>query len=63
MTRVVESGSGFQSQGQYDLLVGAPWSGEYDIEVLFPAGSVTATAEPGDDLTSFADGRVVQGLQ
>ncbi len=63
MTRVIESGSGYQSQGQYDLLVGAPWSGEYDIEVRFATGTVTATADLGDDLTIFADGRVVQGLQ
>ncbi|MGQ0430238.1 MAG: FG-GAP-like repeat-containing protein [Gammaproteobacteria bacterium] len=63
MIRVVESGSGLQSQGQYDLLVGAPWPGEYDIEVRFAAGTVTATADAGDDLTIFADGRVVAGLQ
>ncbi|MGQ0385008.1 MAG: FG-GAP-like repeat-containing protein [Gammaproteobacteria bacterium] len=63
MMRVIESGSGFQSQGQYDLLVGAPWPGEYDIEVRFAGGVVTTTADPGDDLTIFADGRVVTGLQ
>jgi hypothetical protein len=63
MTRVVESGSGYQSQGQYDLVIGTSWAGEHDIEVLFPAGTVTATAEPGDDLTIFADGRVQTGLQ
>jgi hypothetical protein len=63
MTRVIESGSGLRAQGQYDLLVGAPWPGEYDIAVRFAAGTVNATAEAGDDLTIYSDGRVVQGLQ
>jgi hypothetical protein len=63
MTRVIESGSGLRAQSQYDLLVGAPWPGEYDIAVRFAGGTVNATAEPGDDLTIFADGRVVSGLQ
>mgnify|MGYP003543318028 CR=1 FL=1 len=63
MTRVIESGSGLRSQNQYDLLVGAPWPGEYDISVRFAGGVVNATADAGDDLTIFADGRVVTGLQ
>jgi len=63
MTRVIESGSGLQAQNQYDLLVGAPWTGTYDISVRFAAGVVTATAEPGGSLTIFEDGRVVTGLQ
>jgi hypothetical protein len=63
MARVVESGSGLRAQGQYDLLVGAPWAGTYDISVRFASGVVTATAEPGDSLTIFADGRVVEGLE
>jgi len=63
MTRVVESGSGLHAQSQYDLLVGAPWFGEYDVSVRFAGGVVNATAEPGDSLTIFADGRVVEGLQ
>jgi len=63
MTRVIESGSGLQSQNQYDLLVGAPWTGTYDISVRFAAGVVTATAVPGGSLTIYEDGRVVTGLQ
>ncbi|MBX3703734.1 MAG: VCBS repeat-containing protein [Steroidobacteraceae bacterium] len=63
MTRVVESGSGLRAQNQYDLLVGAPWPGEYDISVRFATGVVNATAEAGDDLTIYADGRVATGLQ
>lgn len=58
MTRVIESGSGLHSQNQYDLLVGAPWPGEYEVTVGFAAGDVTTTAVAGDELTIFADGRV-----
>jgi len=63
MTRVIESGSGLHSQNEYDLLVGAPWTGTYDISVRFRNGVVNATAEPGGSLTIFEDGRVVTGLQ
>jgi hypothetical protein len=58
MTRVVESGSGFRSQNQYDLIVGTPWTGKYDVTVRFADGEVTAVAEPGDKLVIFSDGRV-----
>jgi hypothetical protein len=63
MTRAVETGSGLRAQNQYDLLVGAPWPGEYAVSVRFAAGVVNATAESGDSLTIYADGRVVDGLQ
>ncbi len=63
MTRVIESGSGLQSQNQYDLLVGAPWLGTYDIAVRFANGVVNATANPGESITIFEDGRVETGLQ
>ena len=64
MTRVIESGSGLQSQNQYDLLVGAPWLGTYDISVQFRSGpTVNATADPGGSVTIFADGRVETGLK
>lgn len=63
ITRVVESGSGLQSQNQYDLLIGAPWLGTYDVTVRFASGTVTATTTPGSSLTIYADGRVVSGLQ
>ena len=62
MTRVIESGSGLRAQGDYDLLVGAPWAGEYEVSVRFKDGWVTATAEQGDALTIYADGRVEDGL-
>ena len=63
ITRVIESGSGLQSQNQYDLLVGAPWLGTYDVTVRFRNGTVMTTAKPGDSLTIYEDGRVVTGLQ
>jgi hypothetical protein len=58
MTRVVESGSGLRSQGMYDLLVGAPWPGSYEVTVRFGDGVVTTTAEAGDGLIIYRDGRV-----
>ena len=58
MTRAVDSGSGLQSQNQYDLLVGTIWPGVHDISVRFADRVVTATAQPGDELTIYADGRV-----
>ena len=58
MARVVESGSGLRSQGQYDLLVGAPWPGDYEVTVRFADGEVTTTVEAGDRKIIFADGRV-----
>jgi FG-GAP-like repeat len=58
ITRVVESGSGFRSQSQYDLLIGSPWPGTYDVTVGFADGEVTTTAVAGDLLTIFADGTV-----
>jgi len=63
LLRAVESGSGYLSQNGYDLLVAAPWPGEYDVEVRYAAGVVRTTARPGDVLTIRADGTVLPGLQ
>jgi hypothetical protein len=63
LTRVIEAGSGVHSQNQYDLLVGAPWPGEYEITVGFAAGDVTMTAARGDAITIFADGRVEDEIE
>ena len=54
----MESGSGLRSQGLYDLLIGAPWPGDYEVTVRFAAGEVTATVEAGDQKLIFPDGRV-----
>jgi hypothetical protein len=58
MTRVVDSGSGMRAQNQYDLIVGAPWSGKYDVTVRFADGDVTTVADIGDKLVISADGSV-----
>jgi hypothetical protein len=63
LRRAVDAGSGFMAQNGYDLLVAAPWPGEYDVEVRYAHGWVRATARPGDVLTIRADGTVVPGLQ
>ena len=58
LTRVVESGSGLRSQGMYDVLVGTPWLGDYEVTVGFADGDVTTTLQAGDAKIIFADGRV-----
>jgi hypothetical protein len=42
----------------YDLVVGTPWPGDYDVTVGFANGDVTTTAKSGDKLVIFEDGRV-----
>ncbi|MGA1497695.1 MAG: FG-GAP-like repeat-containing protein [Steroidobacteraceae bacterium] len=63
ITRVIESGSGLRAQGAYDLLIGAPWGGDYEVSVRFADGWFTTTAQQGQSLTLYADGRVVEGLE
>ncbi len=63
ITRVIESGSGLRAQGDYDLLIGAPWGGDYEVAVRFADGWFTTTAQQGQSLTLYADGRVVEGLE
>jgi hypothetical protein len=58
MTRVVDSGSGLQAQNMYDLLVGAPWPGDYSVTVRFAGGDVTTTLQSGDAKIISADGTV-----
>ncbi len=58
MTRVVDSGSGLRAQNMYDLLFGSPWTGDYEVTVRFADGEVTTSAESGDELIIFEDGRV-----
>ena len=61
-SRVVESGSGYLAQGDYDLLVGAPHSGTYLISVYQPGHVIEAETTQGQDVTIYADGRVLPGL-
>jgi hypothetical protein len=58
MARVIESGSGLRAQGGYDLLVGVPWIGNYEVTVRFADGEVTTIVEAGNRKVIFEDGRV-----
>ena len=58
MTRVVDSGSGLRAQSMYDILIGAPWPGDYTVTVGFAGGEVTATLKAGDRKVVFPDGSV-----
>ena len=58
MTRAVDSGSGLQSQNMYDLLIGAPWTGDYTVTVRFAGGDVTTTLSAGDEKIIAADGTI-----
>jgi hypothetical protein len=58
MTRVVDSGSGLRSQNMYDLLFGAPWTGDYIVTVRFAGGDVTTTLSSGDEKVIAADGTI-----
>lgn len=60
MTRVVESGSGYMAQAGYDLIVGAPWPGDYEVAVRFADQWVTKRTRQGGSLTIYEDGRVEQ---
>jgi len=57
MTRVVESGSGYMAQGGYDLILGAPWHGDYEISVRFADGWITTLATQGSSIVLYEDGR------
>lgn len=59
-TRVVDSGSGWMSQSQYDLLVGTPYLGAHTVKVYFAGGVVrTFTINPGERKRVFPNGTVV----
>jgi hypothetical protein len=62
IVRVIESGSGYMAQGDYDLLIAAPWPGSYDVAVFFAGGWFHTTAHAGDELTIYADRTVEAGL-
>jgi hypothetical protein len=56
-TRVVDGGSGFLSVGQYPLLIGTPYTGQFDVTVRFAAGVRTFVVSSGQRVRLFADGR------
>lgn len=60
--RVVEGGSGYLTQGAYDIHVGAAYPGPYEISVFLDGRVIKATTTQGQDVTIFADGRALPGL-
>lgn len=62
LRRTVDGGSGYMAQNGYDLTVPTPWPGSYEVRVRVAQGWVTTTANAGDVLTVFEDGRVTAGL-
>lgn len=56
MTQVVDSGSGYMSNGPYDLTFAAPYFGAYTVSVRFADATYTATAGSGDHVMMYANG-------
>mgnify|MGYP003946459637 CR=1 FL=1 len=56
MTQVVDGGSGYLANNQYDLTFATPYAGAYTITVRFANGAYSATAHSGDHVTLRADG-------
>jgi hypothetical protein len=56
-TRVVDGGSGFLAQGQYALLIGTPYTGQFDVTVRFADVERTFVVSAGQRVRLFADGR------
>ncbi|HSE11875.1 MAG TPA: VCBS repeat-containing protein, partial [Rudaea sp.] len=56
MTQVVDGGSGYMSNGPYDLTFATPYEGAYTVTVRFAAGSYVTTAHAGDHVTMRANG-------
>ncbi len=47
-TRVVDSGSGYRTQNQYELLVGTPYNEAHKVTVYFASGPQSITMLPGE---------------
>lgn len=58
VTQVVESGSGFLSQSQYDLYLGTLYPGEHELTITFATGQASFEVNPGDAIRVFADGQI-----
>jgi hypothetical protein len=58
MTQVVDGGSGYMSNGPYDLTFATPYPGAYSISVRFANATYTATARSGEHVTMYANGTV-----
>ncbi|MGH8042121.1 MAG: FG-GAP repeat domain-containing protein, partial [Rudaea sp.] len=58
MTQVVDSGSGYMSNGPYDLTFATPYFGAYTVSVRFADATYTAVARRGDHLIMYANGTI-----
>jgi hypothetical protein len=58
MTRIVDGGSGYLSQNQYELIVGTPFPGAHTVQVYFAPGMIQFVVYPGERKRVFEDGRV-----
>ena len=56
MTQVVDGGSGYMSNGPYDLMFATPYPGAYTLTARFAGGAYTLTAHAGDHVTLRANG-------
>jgi hypothetical protein len=59
LTRIVDSGSGYMAQNQYDLLVGTPYPETHIVKVYFRTGMVQLTMNPGERKRVHPNGAVV----
>jgi hypothetical protein len=48
IARYVDGGSGYHTQTDYDIVVGTPWPGTYEVTVEFADGPQVATATAGE---------------
>lgn len=58
MARSVESGSGYMGQDQYEMLIGLPIAGAYQVAIAFADNVLNFVAGAGQTIDAFADGRV-----
>lgn len=57
-TRVVDSGSGYMAQNQYELLIGTPYNEPHRVQVYFSSGLLEFEVESGERKRVYQDGRV-----
>ena len=56
MTQVVDGGSGYLANSQYDLTFATPYPGAYTVSVRFAEAAYTVSAHAGDHVTLRANG-------
>lgn len=56
MTQVVDGGSGYMSNGPYELTFATPYPGAYTVAARFATATYTTVAHTGDHVTMYANG-------